>query len=300
MNYKNIAQILLRKHLGVDAFAMDESLYEFKNEKNSAIQSQLLGNLTRKVCEIDFTREEKKAIVKDFYENTYTVLAEGFTVDEVVDGLSNGMRIHKAIKRKWDDTQRRCWAANEYDEVRNSFSLKGTLYFTIDPREILTCSVNSYGWSTCYAPTSSYSGMPALIVKEPNVAMFFVSTGVDVNGIHDKKWRAMCPMTDTSAFLTSSYPFDLPKIAIDKIHDFLGYDYIHYNYFDHLESVNCLEDDMSDGVLFYYSTEPRIKLTIEKGCCLLCGKENSDYEKMVCKECRDTLLAKDKLIDWDF
>lgn len=63
-----------------------------------------------------------------------------------------------------------------YSILNSECNLTGTLEISIDPKEMITASVNNAGWTSCYSPTGCNSGAPLALFNSETAFIAYLRT----------------------------------------------------------------------------------------------------------------------------
>lgn len=283
-------------------------------EKNDKIKKIFGEDLTISLGEYNLSREQRIELIKSS-RIYWGKLKKLFTPEEIegnltlsdeVVNLSGGIEVIKKkgyrIRKTLRDNKKEI--GNLYnnllrriESLSNQISLTGTLYATIDPREFLTCSYNTYGWTSCYNPSGEYNSAPILMTSHSQTIMFFISTKLEClldTEVHDKKWRAFVYVDSRGAFQLPALPFVSSDLIKKRIGNFLCFDTCEESCYGREIKTDILLDFMDDieeyEAVFYNKSDAEkchVLVVHNDYRCPVCGKlvRGNRSFKGLCKEC---------------
>ena len=107
----------------------------------------------------------------------------------------------------------------------------GTLVITTDLMEMLTCSMNSKGWSSCLdLDKGAYrAGIYSYALDNTTILAYLKSSKTKINGVEvdDKRWRQFIHINldKCQAIFSKNYPYQSPELSIivrEKLEELLS------------------------------------------------------------------------------
>lgn len=173
------------------------------------------------------------------------------------------------------------------DKIQNDASAKGPLMLSIDPAEILTCSMNNYDWDSCFTYDGVHAAAPLLLLENPVGILYLSTRKMECLGtsVDDKKWRTFVYFGSEGLFVHSSgYPSSnraIVELANQKLKETLN-----------LESFTDPEIIPSKryGNIMYYDSIDSEAISLGQdefhlnstATCPFCGDNEVEFQDEVC------------------
>ena len=185
---------------------------------------------------------------------------------------------------------------------------EGTLCLSIDPIDFLTASINSYGWDSCfnlYTGENANHCFGAMTADNTIIAYIKGNEELVIGGesVPNKRWRSFVYLDEVTLYPAKGYPYQSSGIS-DSIAEYIlkeAYNDKNMICSKQVEDSSICGDsgygiyddsDSEDNFYFIPRNEKESKDKVERyysvaemPCCLECGDEIYDGERLLCSHC---------------
>ena len=220
--------------------------------------------------------------------------------------VSKGAKISKFIN-KLDglDSYDKEYFVHKYSTVFNEATIKGNLCISIDPKEILTASINNYSWGSCYALDGGEycASVIEYLFSSKSFIVYLSTREMSQYGatFADKKWRTWSSIGEKCFTLAKGYPYDnidLNAAAAEFINEVFGDIYDLSDNHKGTTSIVMGEESYSDCAHWSFALkgeeEPDRRVVLDGYVCPCCGKSvkylHRSFE-IVCYDCSNMVYC---------